>query len=77
MPGTIRGGLKASRTNKRRYGKSFYKEIGRKGGLLSKGGGFAYDREKASRAGTLGGQRSKRGMKMTRGVFGIKYEKKT
>ena len=32
MPGTIEGGRKAAATNKKKYGKEFYANIGRKGG---------------------------------------------
>ena len=35
MAGTKAGGLKAAATNKKRFGKNWYAEIGRKGGLTS------------------------------------------
>lgn len=38
MPGTIEGGRKAAATNKKKYGKEFYANIGRKGGKISKRG---------------------------------------
>lgn len=41
MSGTKQGGLQAAKTNKKKYGKDFYKGIGQKGGLVSRGGGFA------------------------------------
>lgn len=41
MPGTTIGGKKAAETNKKVYGDDFFKKIGAKGGLKSRGGGFA------------------------------------
>lgn len=61
MSGSRIGGIKAAKTNKRKHGRNFYKEIGAKGGKASTTGGFFADRELASRAGTIGGRRSKRG----------------
>ena len=40
MPGTVAGGKAAAATNKKRYGKHFYAEIGAKGGRLGRTGGF-------------------------------------
>jgi general stress protein YciG len=69
MGGTVKGGLKAAATNKQRYGLNFYELIGRIGGKISRGGGFAYSgvgsdgltgRERASIAGVKGGQNSRR-----------------
>ncbi len=60
MSGTRAGGMKAAKTNKQRYGREFYEEIGRKGGKISTGGGFAKDPELARKAGRLGGLRSRR-----------------
>lgn len=60
MAGTKRGGQKAAATNKMRYGQNFYTLIGRKGGKISRGGGFAVDREIAVRAGRKGGKASRR-----------------
>ena len=55
--GTKIGGLKAAKTNKKKYGKDFYKEIGRKGGLKSRGGGFAsMTTEQVRAAGSKGGK---------------------
>lgn len=54
MSGTREGGLAASKLNKERYGEDFYKMIGRKGGQLSGGGGFAKDPELARQAGLKG-----------------------
>ena len=61
MAGTRSGGLKAAANNKALYGDDFYKRIGRSGGKNGHTGGFAADRELASRAGTIGGQNSQRG----------------
>lgn len=58
--GTKEGGLKAAATNKMKYGKDFYKIQGTKGGKLSRGGGFASNRELAVRAGRKGGFISRR-----------------
>ena len=60
MAGTEMGGRKAAATNKQRYGLSFYEEIGRKGGKISRGGGFATNRELAVEAGRKGGKSSRR-----------------
>jgi uncharacterized protein len=60
MAGTKAGGLKAAETNKRRYGTGFFKEIGKLGGEISRGGGFARDRALASEAGRKGGLASRR-----------------
>ena len=61
MAGTQAGGRKAAATNKMRYGIGFYPSIGRKGGKISRGGGFVMNRELAVEAGRKGGQMSKRG----------------
>jgi general stress protein YciG len=63
MAGTKAGGEKAAATNKQRYGLSFYRVIGRKGGATSRGGGFAVNRELAREAGAKGGKASRRGRK--------------
>ncbi len=60
MAGTRAGGRKAAATNKMRYGLSFYEQIGRKGGKISRGGGFAMNRELAVEAGRRGGKASRR-----------------
>ena len=61
MPGNRIGGLKASATNKARYGKDWYAKIGRKGGQNGHTGGFAANPELARIAGAKGGKISKRG----------------
>lgn len=70
MAGTKEGGLKAAKTNRKRYGKHFYANIGRVGGQNGKTGGFASDvvgkdgltgKERAKKVGAIGGKISKRG----------------
>lgn len=60
MAGTAGGGKKAAATNKQRYGMNFYEVIGRKGGTISRGGGFAKNRQLAVEAGRKGGRASRR-----------------
>lgn len=66
MSGTRAGGLKAAATNRIRYGngtngaEDFYRSIGRKGGKLSRGGGFAFNHDLAVEAGRRGGKASRR-----------------
>lgn len=60
MAGTMEGGVKAGKTNKKLYGFDFYKQIGASGGTKSRGGGFAANRELAKIAGKKGGSVSKR-----------------
>jgi len=60
MAGTKFGGIKAAATNKQRYGVHFYEEIGRRGGTISRGGGFAKNPELARVAGAKGGKASRR-----------------
>jgi general stress protein YciG len=64
MGGTKKGGLAASETNKKLYGEDFYKRIGAKGGERGNTGGFFVNRELASRAGAIGGKKSRRGKKI-------------
>ena len=61
MAGTKAGGIKAAKTNKRKWGRKFYAEIGAKGGKACVPKGFAADPERARRAGAKGGKISKRG----------------
>lgn len=62
MSGSRLGGLKAAETNKQKYGREFYQNIGRKGGKACVPKGFALmDIEKIKNAGRKGGTISKRG----------------
>lgn len=65
MAGTVEGGKKAAASNKQRYGLDFYRLIGRKGGKISRGGGFAANHELAVEKGRLGGLNSRKGKKQT------------
>jgi general stress protein YciG len=66
MAGTIEGGRKAAKKNKKLYGKSFYARIGSQGGKNSTKGGFWYakyvkgDINFIREAGAKGGKISKR-----------------
>lgn len=65
MAGTKLGGQRAAETIKKKYGKGFYREIGKKS-LASwerngrKPKGFAANKELARRAGAIGGKVSRR-----------------
>lgn len=63
MSGTVSGGRKAAATNLARN-PNFYRDIGRKGGSISRGGGFAGRPDAARKAGATGGSRSRRGFKL-------------
>lgn len=60
MSGTVIGGKKAAKTNKKRYGKDFYVVNGRKGGQNGTTGGFYANPELAKIAGAKGGSKSRR-----------------
>lgn len=64
MAGTKDGGAKAAETNKKRYGKDFYKRIGKAGGEKGTTGGFYANRELARIAGAKGGRISRRTAKV-------------
>ena len=64
MSGSVKGGKLAAKTNKKRYGRNFYAEIGAKGGKNSNTGGTYGRPEFASRIGSIGGRRSKRGYRL-------------
>lgn len=70
MSGTKDGGIKASATNKEKYGADYYQWIGRKGGRASHAGGFASEKvgkdgltgpERAKKFGRIGGLISRKG----------------
>lgn len=61
MAGTKEGGIKASITNRAKYGDDFYVRMGRKGGQSGHTGGFASNPELARIAGAKGGRLSRRG----------------
>lgn len=61
MAGTKIGGLKAAATNRKKYGKKFYANIGAMGGLNGRTGGFAANPTLARLAGAKGGRTSTRG----------------
>lgn len=60
MPGNKIGGMKAAKTNKKKYGKDFFRIIGSKGGQNGHTGGFAANPELARTAGAKGGRISRR-----------------
>ena len=61
MAGTKEGGQKAAATNRAKYGKDFYKNIGAEGGRKGHTGGFASNPALAKIAGAKGGRISRRG----------------
>lgn len=75
MGGTRAGGLRASLTNKQKYGEDFYAKIGSTGGKNSNTGGFGNStvigkdgltgRQRARIAGAKGGKKSRRTKKET------------
>lgn len=65
MVGTSAGGIKCRETNYKKYGKDFYRNIGREGGIKGKNGGFASNPELARLAGAKGGKKSRRGKPYT------------
>lgn len=58
--GTKEGGKAAARTNRKKYGKDFYKRIGAIGGRNGNTGGFAANPDLARIAGARGGRISRR-----------------
>lgn len=63
MAGTKAGGKKAAATNKKLYGKDFYKKMGKKGGKAGHTGGFYANPKLAREAGKKGGMISSRAKK--------------
>ena len=61
MAGTLEGGRRAAQTNKDKHGADFYSRIGAKGGRRKNGRkGFGSNHELASKAGRIGGTKSRR-----------------
>lgn len=60
MGQTKAGAIKARQKIIELYGEDFYAKVGRKGGKNGTTGGFAKDRELASKAGRIGGLKSRR-----------------
>lgn len=62
MPGNQEGGRKAADRNRQLYGEDYYRTLGKLGGKAPKSApvGFAADRERAKRAGRIGGLKSRR-----------------
>lgn len=54
------GGKKAAASNMQRCGLDFYRQIGRQGDKVSRGGGFASNPQMAVECGRLGGRASRR-----------------
>lgn len=72
--GTPAGGRKAASTNKEKYGKDFYVNIGRKGGTAGGTGGFFANPALAKVAGSIGGRNSYKGFRLSRiGENGDRY----
>ena len=65
MAGSKEGGIKAAKTNIEKYGKDFYKNIGRIGGsaYTDKAKGFAANPELAKKVASGIGYRTKKGYK--------------
>lgn len=61
MSGTKIGGLRAAKTNKKKYGEDFYVKMGHLGGLAQVPKGFSMNIKLASKVGRKGGKKSKRG----------------
>ena len=62
MSGTVAGGMKAREIFYEKYGRDYFKNIGRKGGeVCNPYKGYGSSQERAKRAGSIGGKISKRG----------------
>lgn len=73
MAGNAKGGAAAAQTNIKKYGPDFYARIGAMGGKKGRTGGFASSkvgqdgltgRERAAKAGAVGGRISRRTKKI-------------
>lgn len=66
MANTKEGGIKGAKTNKERYGESYYRQLGHIGGKVTgTAKGFAA-KDNASQFGKLGGQKSRRARVLTK-----------
>ena len=74
---TREGAAKATQTIRKKYGDDFYKNLGKIGGMKSRGGGFAegsIGSRRAKQAGSIGGSRSRIGLKFVKeGMFYYHY----
>lgn len=62
MSGTVAGGMKAREIFYEKYGRDYFKNIGRKGGeVCNPYKGFGSSPERAKKCGAIGGLKSKRG----------------
>ena len=62
MSGTVAGGIKTRENLYEKYGRDYFRNIGRKGGkACNPYKGFGSSQERAKRAGSIGGKISKRG----------------
>ena len=61
MSGTVAGGIKTREIFYEKYGRDYFKNIGKIGGRNGHVKGFAVNPELAKRAGSIGGKLSKRG----------------
>ena len=74
MAGSREGGLKASQIMKEKYGKDYYRELGRRGGKITGAlKGFSVYPDKAKEYGKTAGKKSKRGYKWLRDSDGYRY----
>ena len=62
MSGTVAGGMKAREVFYEKYGRDYFKNIGKRGGeVCNPYKGFGSSPERAKEAGRIGGKLSKRG----------------
>lgn len=66
MAGTTAGGEAARETNYKKYGQTFYKDIGALGGRVKVKKGWGSNPELAKRAGAIGGSKSRRGLPLAK-----------
>ena len=69
MSGTVAGGIKAREIFYEKYGRDYFKNIGRKGGeVCNPYKGFGSSQERAKRAGSIGGKLSGKCVKLRKTV---------